>query len=304
MGEEVHIQSLSQLHNLLHCPKPRHTLVSVIDYAESQPDKRFEKVNIKTDFYFISMKDPAPKSLLYGREYYDFEEGSLLFMAPGQIFSVGAIDESATYTGWTLFFHPDLLPGTNLARTIRTYSFFSYSVHEALHVSDEEKTILTNLVNQIRAEYHRSIDDFSQKVMVTAIEQLLNYASRFYSRQFITRHKQNTEIVVRFEELLRNYFQSGEPLKKGIPAVDYFAAQLHYSASYLTDLLKKETGKTTKEYIQLEILEQAKIKLLHSTATVNEIAYELGFEYPQYFNRLFKSKVGATPLEFRNSVKS
>jgi AraC family transcriptional activator of pobA len=301
MGDLFHIHSLSQLHKMMHCPAPKHPLVSVIDYEESKPDKRFEKRTIQTDFYFISMKDPAPKSLLYGRAYYDFEEGSLLFMAPGQVFSVGTIEESTTYKGWTLFFHPDLLSGTHLGRAIRNYSFFSYSVHEALHVSEEEKVMLTTIVDQIRSEYNRSIDNFSQTVMVTAIEQLLNYSSRFYARQFITRHKQNREIVSRFDELVKAYFQSDKPLQQGIPGVEHFATQLHYSASYLSDLLKKETGMTMKDYIQQEILEQAKMKLLHTRSSVNEIAYELGFEYPQYFNRLFKTKVGMTPLEFRNS---
>lgn len=299
MGEFVRLKSIAEICRMLGLPKPRHPLITVLDYREVRMQQHFSNTRFVTDFYIVSLKSPAPDSLMYGRQYYDFDEGSLFFMSPGQVFWLGEVEETRQPEGWSLFFHPDLIAQSPLAGNIKSYGFFSYSVHEALHVSEEEKLMLSNVIEAIRKEYENAIDDFSRPVIVTAIQQLLNYSLRFYSRQFITRHKQHTEVVSRFEELLVEYIHSAELTRQGIPAVEYFASRLNYSANYLSDLLKKETGKTIRDHIQFELLELAKIKLLNSNHTISEIAYELGFEYPQYFNRLFKTKVGLTPLEFR-----
>lgn len=299
--EFLEIKSISQLHKMLGYEKPKHPLVTIIDYSKLKPSKEHFDVKILTNFYIISLKDPAPKSLQYGRQYYDFEEGTMMFISPNQVFSISEFDEQdkTTYQGWGLYFHPDLIADSSLFHKIQKFTFFSYAVSEALHVSEDEKQTLTTLVTSIEKEYQSGIDKYSKDVIVTGIEQLLNYSKRYYSRQFITRQKLNNDLVTKFERLLKQYFKSDKLVENGLPSVDYFASNLNLSSSYLSDLLKKETGKTTKDYIQFEILETAKHRLLNSNETVNEIAYSLGFEYPQYFNRLFKSKTGMTPLKYR-----
>lgn len=299
MSEFLRIKSISQLHEMLGHEKPKHPLITIIDYSKVSANPAHYDIKIVTDFYVISLKSPAPKSLQYGRQYYDFEEGTMMYMSPEQVFSVGEFNEQTQYQGWGLFFHPDLIANSSLGKKIKEYSFFSYSVSEALHLSEDEKQTLTELIYAIEKEYKANLDQFSQGVIVTAIEQLLNYSQRFYGRQFLTRQKLNNDFISRFEQLVSEYFHSNELIKKGLPTVDYFANKLNLSASYLTDLLKKETGKTTKEYLQIQVIEKAKYKLLNSNDRVNEIAYNLGFEYPQYFNRLFKSKTGMTPIEYR-----
>lgn len=295
------IKSISQLHKMLGYEKPKHPLITVIDYSKLKPSKEYLDTKFLTEFYIISLKEPSPKSLLYGRQYYDFEEGTMMFMSPNQVFSVRDYDQDdkTNYQGWGLYFHPDLLVGSSLYSKINDFTFFSYSVSEALHVSEDEKQTLSTLVKSIEKECQTNIDKYSKDLIVTAIEQVLNYSQRFYGRQFITRQKLNTDLVSKFEQLLKQYFQSAAIIEKGLPGVDYFAEKLNLSSGYLGDLLKKQTGRTTKDYIQTEVLEQAKHRLLNSNQTVNEIAYSLGFEYPQYFNRLFKSKTGMTPSKYR-----
>jgi AraC family transcriptional regulator, transcriptional activator of pobA len=299
MSEFLNIKTIHQLHELLGYQKPKHTLVTLIDYSKLPKNASHYDVKIVTDFYIISLKTPAPKSVQYGRQYYDFEEGSMMFMAPGQVFSVAQFNDNIIHKGWGLYFHPDLIASTVLASKIKAFNFFSYNVNEALHLSEKEIITLSNITETIRSEYDESIDKFSNSVIVSAIEQILNYAQRYYARQFITRFKVNTDLVSKFEHLVFQYFNSEELSEKGIPRAEYFANQLNLSAGYLNDLLKKETGKTMKEFLQLELIEKAKYKLLNSNNTVSEIAYSLGFEYPQYFNRLFKAKTGCTPIEFR-----
>jgi AraC family transcriptional regulator, transcriptional activator of pobA len=301
MEQFLRIKSINQLHEMLGYEKPKHPLITVIDYSKIKANQNHYDIKIVTDFYMISLKTPAPKALQYGRQYYDFDEGSMMFVSPNQVFSVGEFNENdqTHYRGWGLYFHPDLITDTALYSKMQDFTFFSYAVSEALHISDDEKQTLSLLVNSIEKEYKANLDRYSKGVIVTSIEQLLNYSQRFYGRQFLTRQKLNTDLVSRFEQLVKNYFQSKELMEKGLPNVEYFANFLNLSAGYLTDLLKKETGKTTKEYLQIEVLEHAKYKLLNSNDTVNEIAYSLGFEYPQYFNRLFKSKLGMTPIEYR-----
>lgn len=300
MSEIVHIHSIAQLYQMLGFEKPRHPLITVLDYSSIRFDSNYVNVRLVTDFYQVSLKSPAPPTLRYGRQHYDFDVGTLLFIAPGQVFAVGDLDEEVNFQGWGLFFHPDLILPTTLGRKIKNYGFFSYEVHEALHVSEDEKEQLDALIKSIQTEYQARLDDQSHAVICTAIEQLLNYSQRFYSRQFITRQKQHLDLIAEFEKLVQEYFNSPALAEKGTPMVEYFADALHLSAGYLSDLLKKETGKTVKEYLHLELIERAKYQLLNTDDSVNEIAYRLGFEYPQYFTRLFKAKVGLTPVSYRN----
>jgi AraC family transcriptional regulator, transcriptional activator of pobA len=295
----VKIKSISQLHEMIGYDKPKHPLITIIDYSKIKQNPEHYDVKIVADFYIISLKTPSPKSLQYGRQYYDFEEGTLMFMSPDQVFSVSEFDDQIKYEGWGIYFHPDLILNSSLAKRIKEFQFFSYAVSEALHLSEDEKNTLTTIAENIQKEYNGNIDKYSQVVIITAIEQLLNYSQRYYGRQFITRQRLNSDLLSSFEHLVFDYFNSNDISNKGLPSVDYFASKLNLSPSYLTDLLKKETGKTTKEYLQIQIIETAKNKLLNSNHTVNEIAYSLGFEYPQYFNRLFKYKTGMTPVEYR-----
>lgn len=299
MNRFLHIQSINQLHAMIGYEKPRHPLITVLDYTKIKTTPNHFNVKWVTDLYIISLKSPAPKQVQYGRQYYDFEEGTMMFMAPGQVFSVGDFETEIKYEGWGLWFHPDLIINTSLGRKIKDFSFFSYAVHEALHLSEDEKNTLGIIVKNIQDEYNNNIDQYSHNVIITALEQLLNYSQRFYGRQFLTRKKQNSDLLSRFETLVTEYFNTTNLADKGLPSVDYFAGKLNLSANYLSDLLKKETGKTTKEYVQIQVIETAKNRLLNSDDTVNEIAYSLGFEYPQYFNRLFKLKTGMTPFEYR-----
>lgn len=300
MNQIFNIHSVSQLHQMLGLEKPAHPLITVIDYSKCTIKREYFNVRLVTDFYLMSLKTPAPPSLQYGRQYYDFEEGTMIFMSPGQVFSISELDEGTNYQGWVLFFHPDLILPSTLSTKIKNFGFFSYSVSEALHVSDEEKKMLDNLIQSIQTEYQSKLDQHSHAVICTAIEQMLNYSQRYYSRQFITRQKQHLDLISNFEKLVMEYLDSEVLAEKGMPQVDFFSGQLHLSSGYLSDLLKKETGKTVKEYLHREIIERAKYRLLNSNASVNEIAYGLGFEYPQYFNRLFKAKVGMTPMVYRS----
>jgi AraC family transcriptional regulator, transcriptional activator of pobA len=300
MKQIVNITSVSQLHQMLGLEKPEHPLITVIDYSRCSIKPEYYNFRLVTSFYLVSLKTPAPVSLQYGRQYYDFEEGTMIFMAPDQVFSLGEPNEETDYQGWVLFFHPDLILPSSLGNKIKNFGFFSYSVSEALHVSDEEKKMLDLLIQSIQREYQSKLDQHSHAVICTAIEQLLNYSQRFFSRQFITRQKQHLDLVSHFEKLVQEYLESKTLAEKGLPQVEYFAEQLNLSSGYLSDLLKKETGKTVKEYLNHQIIDKAKNKLLNSNDSVNEIAYSLGFEYPQYFNRLFKTKVGMTPMAFRN----
>lgn len=299
MSEFLTISSISQLHEVLGYDKPRHPLLTVLDYAQVAVNPAHYGVKIVTDFYFISLKSPAPQSVQYGRHYYDFAEGTMMFVAPGQVFSVGEAAEPTAYGGWGLYVHPDLLVRTALGKKMRDFTFFSYAVSEALHLSDEEQHTFTHLIESIRQEYSGTLDRHSQGILLTNIEQVLNYAQRFYERQFITRRKVNSDLITRFEALLVEYVQADQLARNGIPGTTFFADKLHLSPGYLTDLLKHETGKTTKEHVQLLLIEQAKYRLLNTRMTVNEVAYSLGFTYPQYFNRLFKARTGMTPMAFR-----
>ncbi|MVT10017.1 helix-turn-helix domain-containing protein [Chitinophaga tropicalis] len=293
----IDLESISDLYDLLQCPPPRHPLVSLIDQAEFYARCPREVALYRFGFYTISCK--KFKGLLhYGKSRYDFKEGSLLFTAPGQVIGPGAdvtIDE-----GWVLFIHPDLLHGTGPGRRMHEYSFFQYEVNEALHVSEEEKQVIKDCVDKIVREYNQHIDKHTQSVIVSNIELLLNYCNRFYDRQFYTRSRVNADVVQQFERLLKEYFSRPDLVEAGLPAVSYFASRLNLSAGYLSDLLQRFTGKTTQEHIHLELIEKAKSLLWSTEKSISEIAYELGFEHPSHFTKLFKAKTGKPPSGFRH----
>ncbi|MEM6298217.1 MAG: helix-turn-helix transcriptional regulator [Bacteroidota bacterium] len=291
------VESISQIHDFMGFEKPKHPLVTVVNFGEIEELPKLPKdTKIVSSFYFIALKSGLTSPIKYGRGYYDFQEGTLYAMAPEQVMTVEH-EAKEEMEGWGLYFHPDLIRQYPLNEKIKGYGFFSYENNEALHLSDKEKVTITSVIEKIVEEYEANIDEFSQDVLVANIDLLLSYIQRYYSRQFITRKTQNSDVLMRFESLMREYF--GTKLKNGLPLVSYFAEQLNLSASYLSDLLKKETGKTAQEHIHYQIIEKAKNLLLNSNATVSEISYDLGFEYPQYFSKIFKKKTGVSPLEFR-----
>lgn len=295
-----HFESISELSRFLQAPEPRHPLVSVIpDHTDFYALRPREQTVCRFGFYTISCKQ-LEGQLKYGRGHYDFSSGSLLFTAPGQLISAGP--EVSVDKGWALFVHPDLLYGTPLAKRLQDYHFFQYEVNEALHVSEEEKALLKDCLDKIDLECRLGMDKHTQKLLVTNIELLLNYCDRFYDRQFYTRAKVNADVVQRFEHLLKEYFARETLIDAGLPNVSYFANRLNLSANYLADLLQKFTGKTTIEHIHLEMIGRAKDLLWSSQAPVSEIAYRLGFEHPSHFTKLFRTKTGQSPSDYRRLI--
>jgi len=295
----IHLKSISEINNFVQS-KTKHPLVAVVDF--SKLDEQMEEgTRISCDFYSIMFKNYCANNLRYGRQLYDFQEGSLICIAPKQVLTMDSeIEKKEDMMGWGLFFHPDLLRGTPLGNKMNDYTFFSYETSEALHLSDKEKQILFDCVQKIETELQENIDSHSQNLIVTNIELLLNYCSRYYGRQFITRKSTNSNIVSQVENLLKTYFKTDKLKKTGLPTVKYLADNVHLSASYLSDLLKKETGMNAQDHIHYYLIEEAKNILLNTDNSVGEIAYSLGFEYPQYFSKLFKQKTGQTPIEYRN----
>jgi AraC-like DNA-binding protein len=290
------IKTISELHRQRGLPKPEHPLVSVVDYAAMEPK---EQGPITLDFYSIAVKRGVGK-LFYGQQQYDFDEGVMYFLAPHQVFRANPeANASAGRSGWILYFHPDFLWNTSLAKTIRQYDFFDYSVHEALFLSEKEEEVINGIIENIKQEYRSNIDKFSQNIIISQIETLLNYSKRFYERQFITRKVANHQILDRLENLLNEYFGNGNAVTDGLPGVQFIADTLNVSAGYLSGLLKSLTGKSTQEHIHEKLIEKAKEQLSTTESTVSEIAYELGFEHSQSFSKLFKSKTNLSPLEFR-----
>jgi AraC-like DNA-binding protein len=293
----IDLQSISDLHKLVKYAPPKHPLISVIDHADFYAKRPKEDAVYRFGFYTISCKK-FEGLLKYGKGYYDFSEGSLLFTAPGQTITPGpdvTVDE-----GWALFFHPDLIYGTDLGKKIHQYSFFNYEANEALHISEEEKLTIKDCVAKIEREYSQNIDKHSQGLIVSNIELLLNYCNRFYDRQFYTRAKVNSDVVQQFEKLLKDYFSQVTLIETGLPNVKYFASRLNLSPNYLSDLLNKFTGKTTQEHIHLELIDKAKSLLWGTDDSISEIAYELGFEHPSHFTKIFKSKTGKSPSQYRH----
>lgn len=298
MKELIHLKRVAD-YNALMGVETLHPLITAIDLAEiKQGGVGMHSFRIHYGLYAIYLKETKSCGLKYGHSYYDYDEGTLVFFAPGQVVDIEVSDEPITPSGIALLFSPELLQGTELARRINDYSFFAYTSHEALHLSERERQSFIRIVEEIREEMAHAIDKHSRKILCSHIELMLNQCLRFYDRQFITREQPNKDILHRFETLLSEYFESDKPQKLGFPIVSYFAEQLHLSANYFGDLIKRETGKTAQEMIQLHTLERAKNMLLLRTLSISEIAYALGFEYPNHFTRLFKSKVGLTPTAY------
>jgi AraC-like DNA-binding protein len=295
----INISSISEINNFV-LNKTNHPLVAVIDF--SKIDGHFEEgTRISCDFYAVMFKSHCSNKMRYGRQTYDFQDGSLVCFAPKQVVTLDSeIEMKKDMMGWGLYFHPDLLLGTSLANKIKEYTFFSYDTSEALHLSDKEKQTLFDCIHKIEIELTENIDNHRQTLIASNIELLLNYCSRYYGRQFITRKQVNSSIVSQVENLLTDYFKSERLKEQGLPSVKYLSEEVHLSASYLSDLLKKETGMNAQDLIHYRLIEKAKITLLNSDRSVSEVAYSLGFEYPQYFSKLFKMKTGVSPNEFRS----
>ncbi len=294
------IRSISELHRLFAIGKPHHPLVSVIDfellsYRHSDVWKHFAN-----DFYCITIKKGSNGAFKYGQREYDFSEGMMTFTRPGQVFSVKNTQDNPV-TGYMLVFKADFIRPYPLGKQISNYSFFSYSVAEALHLSDKEETIISSLLRQMQEEIKNNIDQYSQDVIVSHLELLLSYSNRFYNRQFLTRKAVNNDLVARLEQLLDTYFESGASLHKGLPGVEFVAGELNISAGYLSDLLRSITGQNTQQYLQHRLIEKSRQLLSTSTMTVSEIAYQLGFGYSQSFSKLFKKITSQTPIEYRQS---
>ena len=296
----IEIESITQLHNMLGYEKPKHPLISVIDVSKLVITEEFAKTKVSANFYYIGLKSAAC-GFDYGRHHYDFEEGVLAFTAPNQVISAKSTNDFDQDHGWMLFFHPDLIRNTPLGESIEGYSFFNYEANEALHLSDKEKQTLNDCVNKIRDEYNERIDGHSQRVIVSSLELLLNYCLRFYERQFHTRSAQNKDIVTRVNDLLKDYYQTGLLREYGPPSLVYLGERVNLSPNYLSDLLKKETGRSAKDHINDFLIDKAKNLLLSTEDSVAEISYTLGFNYPHYFSRLFKVKTGLTPLKYRET---
>jgi AraC-like DNA-binding protein len=298
MDEILKFDSVSQ-YNAFNQHETLHPLVSVIDYSKASPRKLWKSY---FGFYAVLLKDVKCGDLRYGKNLYDYQEGTLVFVAPGQVVGVETSDELYQPKGHGVVFHPDLIKGTSLGKHINDYTFFSYHVAEALHISDRERQLVLDCFAKIQFELEHAVDKHSKTLIATNIELLLNYCVRFYDRQFITRDNANKGILERFETLLNEFFSSDKPQEVGLPSVAYCAGELNLSPNYFGDLIKKETGKSAHEFIQLKLIDVAKERIFDVNKSVSDVAYELGFKYPQHFTRVFKQQVGMTPLEYRSSA--
>ncbi len=294
------INSISEQHRLLSLPRPHHPLVSVFNFADIISNTDELSKSFALNFYCIAIKKGFTGKLKYGQNYYDFDEGVLSFISPGQVLSVPKDDENP-HSGCCLMFHPDFIASYPLAKNIKNYGFFSYALNEALHLSEKEEAMITTIMQNIDQEYKSTIDTYSQDVIISQIELLLNYSNRFYNRQFITRKNANNSLLINLESMLSEYFSSGKVQQLGLPTVQYVSNQLNVSANYLGDMLRTLTGQSTQQHIHNKLIEVAKETLTTTSLSVSEIAYGLGFEYPQSFNKFFKSKTSLSPLEFRTS---
>ncbi|GAB3551064.1 helix-turn-helix domain-containing protein [Spirosoma fluminis] len=274
----------------------QHPLVSVLDQAKSTPIQPFRHLS---ELYIIFLKDAHCSPLYYGRNRYDYQDETMLFIAPGQVFGFDENEETLQPNGWALAFHPDLIRGLPLGQHIKDYPFFGYDTNEALHLSNRERQIILDCLAKIQYELSLPIDKHSRTLIASTIELLLNYCVRFYDRQFITREHLNKDLLVRFESLLDTYFEADKPQTLGLPTVGYCADALHLSANYFGELVKKETGQSAQEYIQAKVIEVAKNKVIDRSKSISEVAYDLGFKYPPHFTRLFKQHVGQSPNDYR-----
>lgn len=297
-----HFKSITEFHQFRELPKPEHPLISVIDVETVKHLHEEEPTNLVFDFYCIAVKRVSDLKVKYGQQPFDFNEGIMSMIAPNQVISLTLQkDEEIKQSGWVIYIHPDFLWNTPLAKTIKQYDFWDYSVNEALFLSEKEEATINNIIQNIQQEYHSKIDKFSKHIIISQIESLLSYADRFYNRQFITREKANHQILDRLEELLSGYFNSGDLIKRGLPTVGHIAEQLNLSPKYLSSLLRTVTGQNTQQHIHDKLIEKAKEKLSTTNLSVSEIAYDLGFEHLQSFSKLFKTKTRLSPVEFRQS---
>ncbi|MCG8307046.1 MAG: AraC family transcriptional regulator [Cytophagales bacterium] len=300
MKEIIGVRTISEAHEMFGLEKPKHPLVTVYNHNNMVQKPEHIGKTVAIDLYHVMYKDCKEGSFQYGRNTYDFQEGTLLFTKPGQVVTIPEWKKDHGTTGWSLLFHPDLIRKSALGKHIDDYSFFAYEVNEALHLSNDEKRTIAGLRNKIIEEYGLNIDTHSQKLIVANIELMLDYCTRYYDRQFYTRTNMNQDTVSRFEHLLKDYYNSDKPLLAGIPTVSFCGNALHMSSNYLSDLLKKETGRNAREHIHFFLIDRAKTSLLGSNESVSQIAYSLGFEYPQHFSKLFKKKTGMSPAEYRS----
>lgn len=288
-------ETITQYNDFNNC-ETLHPLVSVIDMSGANPR---QASNMYFGFYTVFLKEVNCGDLRYGKNTYDYQEGTLVFIAPGQVVAVENSGEMYQPKGHVLVFHPDLIHGTPLGRHIQDYTFFGYQSNEALHLSERERKMVLDCFSKIEFELEHAIDKHSKRLIASNIELLLNYCVRFYDRQFITRENVHNSVLERFEHLLNAYFHSDTPQTVGLPSVAYCAKELNLSANYFGDLIKKETGKSAQEYVQTKVIELAKERIFDPGKSVSEIAYELGFKYPQHFTRFFKQRVGQSPNEYR-----
>jgi AraC-like DNA-binding protein len=300
MSDFIRIDTISQVHDFLGLDKPKHPLVTVIRRFDQLNEVDFGEYRYVFNLYQLSFKSGMEGSLNYGRNTYDFQEGTLIFTSPGQTLQFDSEQHTPDEEAWSILFHPDLIRKSELGRNIDNYTFFSYESNEALHLSDEEKKSIAEIVGKIEKEYSQNIDRHSQKLIISNIELLLDYCVRYYDRQFYTRTNLNKDIVTRFESLLKAYYKSGLHYDMGVPSVSYCGGELNMSPNYLSDLLKKETGRNAQEHIHFFVIEKAKNELLNSDESVSQIAFGLGFEYPQHFSKVFKAKTGMSPIEYRS----
>lgn len=303
MDEIIHVKSIAEVYGFLHADTPPHPLITVIR-KWPKTDLDLSKVKFTSDLYYMAMKREISGSFHYGRNSYDFQEGTMIFIGSGQVanfsHAVQFMDTDTPSLGWTILFHPDLIRKSELGRLLNTYSFFEYDTNEALHLSDKERNFLNTLVDTIEQEINQNLDRHSQELIVQNLETILKYSSRYYDRQFYTRTNLNKDVVSKFEGYLRSYFDSELLMEKGMPSINQCGEALNLSGPYLSDLLRTETGKSAKDHIHFHLINRAKTILLNSTDSVSQIAYQLGFEYPQNFSKLFKSKTGMSPKEYRH----
>jgi len=300
--QPLRIKTITEYHRVMGLPKPEHPLISVINFESIKHLPYNESISLVFDFYSISLKRNFNARFKYGQQQYDFDEGIMFFISPGQVFGL-EIEKGSDlrHSGWLLLVHPDFLWNTTLAKTIKQYEYFDYSVNEAPYLSEKEEAKITDMMQNMEQEYRSNIDKFSQDIIIAQLDLLLNYADRFYHRQFITRKITNHQILNRLEETLTAYFAGDALAKKGLPTVQYIADTLNVSPGYLSGLLKTLTGQSTQQHIHDKLIGKAKERLSTTALSVSEIAYELGFEHPQSFSKLFKTKTNLSPLEFRQS---
>lgn len=293
--------TISEFHKMAGLPKPEHPLVSLVDYGAVEYQTDEEEISWLQNFYSIGLKRNIQGKFRYGQQQYDFDEGLMAFVSPGQLVHLSTQKPAIAPSGFLLLIHPDFTWNTSLAKNIKQYDFFGYAVNEALFLSEKEEVTITGIFENIQREYHSNIDKFSQNIIIAQIELLLNYCERYYQRQFITRKKGNHTILQKLEEVLDECLDSASLATRGLPTAQYIAGALHISPNYLGSLLKATTGQTTQQHIHNKLIDKAKEKLSTTNLSVSEIAYELGFEHPQSFSKLFKSKTNLAPLEFRRS---